>query len=435
MQVESAINLISQKEFEKAHQLIQKLIMVDPHSAIQLFELCKDYESEISSEHFMFLEKKYAEALIAENEYEQLIDYLNTKKELNIAQKLMLIEALGELGNIPKANDIINKTFKILLDDKLYNYAPEILKLIRNNQLNTSQQELAIAIYLVDISHEKELSELMTKMIESYLKKPKTNLKKIEALEEILKNYEPKTYLGVKLKKKISLLGRKKSTKKEILEYYLLLNEKIDYLILIEKVEDEQVQNLLEIELVRAYGRVSLNEIPVVFKKTKKRFQNKVEVKQIKHSTRDEDKLIVEKELEQIIEPTNIELVRYKKPEKNIKINTQDIESHNIPNIITAMITMELFDSAEKLAQELEDSINKYYLLAELNFKKNTFAEAIYYINKTLNEYEIKEVESLSFLYLKALCFEQLNQKNEAKKYFREVIKIDPTYRSVEAKI
>jgi hypothetical protein len=437
--LKNAIDCISNKKFEEAKSILINSLNKDPYNIVEGYELLKKIHKHNKINKFSIYTQMYLDELVKNSKQIEIYKLLHEDNNKSINNEMIFLDCLLDLGKYDEYKKYSVKILKKILNAKYYNH---YIQFSTKNEKYIEEDTFFLMgkiIFNFDTGNEAELivsiKKLLKKFDINYLEYSQALLN----TEHIIADYNFNSVSGVKLKMKLRLIKNKikniSVSDEELLNYIYLCDNKNDYFIINELTDKLEIKQYIK-NSIDKISKTKFSEVPLFYVETRKSLKSSINIINKKINTNEHSIFEIEKETQlkkddHHIFENKIDLTESEK----IKLFIENEEQVNYEGIVTSLISMGMYQTALIHADKIIDLGNRYYLKSELNYKLNNFSESIYWINKSLTELLLDESGELPFIYLKALVFEKNNEPSMAQKYFREVVVIDPTYRSVGDKI
>jgi hypothetical protein len=437
--LKNAVNCISNNDFEEAKNIIFNLIKIDSSVITEAYPLLQKINIKTAIKNFSY----YSDMLINEfdqsSNHSELYKIFKEKKPKTLAHKIIYLKCLLILGKRLEYRQESIKVMNEIINEKFYNFFEKFNK-NTNENINVENYYLVgqIIVYS-EILDENKVVEILISLLKLFNKNTKRFSKVVTNISNIISDVEFRTHHGLKLKKKYALISKKikseTATTNELKEYFYLCEEVEDYFIIIEHTKSNEIKTKIK-KIINKINKVKLNTIPSFYTESVNSFKTKISITPVISNDRNDEDLIVQKELENIsINSIKVNIPKVNRIDDEIQFYVDESEVLKYESVVVTLYTMGMYRSALRFADKVKDLGNQYYYKSELNYKLQNYSESIYWINKSLIDLKLNDIEKLPFLYLKALVFEDNLEENAAQKYYREILVIDPSYRNVGDRI
>jgi hypothetical protein len=449
---------IDRYEFSEAIVKLRNLIneLDDKNEAyIILLKLLK----ENSKQEFYQVEKNYLHYLSKHNLFENMYEYCYSPSKgetpLSINLKLFKLESLWEVG---KVKDFL-KLAKILnteiIDKKLFHTFEKFFNLVHSKTSKQAFLKLGKIIYLLEVGDITEYKKLVQELKQLFTNTKracdKDELKILHSLNNILSMYRgvsPYVYYDYHFTKYLNALYQRKPLSlsgKELIEF-VAINSDIKELYIILEMELGLLEKDAIFEYIKNNKSSSIRNIPYAFKNTKKILTPEISMARVDSDiqiTKDDiespdkyhaTKILASKHIDELFIHKRVEISKLER-DLVTQFEIEPPENEDLANLIISFIEMDMNHIALNLANRMESSTNKSYLMAQINFNICDYTDAIYYINSAINEFNIKLDESVPFLYIKARSFEALGKSAEAQNTYRKIASCNPSFMDIRSKL
>lgn len=446
---------IDKYEFSEAISKL-KVLVLDSDQRKEAYILLLKLLEENSCIEYCEYEKKYISFLKSSFLYEDMCRFCELKSELNnslsINFKIFKLESLWQIGKIKAFVDYARILNSEILDNKYFHVYDEFYKIVTSRTTKQLFMKVGKLIFLLETGNIKSYTEHILEFKNSILNSKREfssdEKKFIKSIFNILlmyKDLSPIVYYDHLFYNYLNYVTEEKTGEipaKEIIEYILLNKEKRELFILLELDLGILAYDAV-FEYLKTFQRKS---IPFHFKKCRSAFQNDVSMARINNdltTKRDElespdsyvaTKILSSKRVDELFIHSKVEI---SKLEKNLitQFNIEPPSVEDLSNLVISFIEMGMNHIALNLAERMENSSNKSYLIAQINYNICDYSEAIYYTNNAINEFSMGLDDSVPFLYIKARSFEALGKTKEAQAAYRKIASSDPDFMNIRSKL